>query len=238
VTRRTPQQWIRDLDQNVIVDSVIVHGGQVIYREQRPNRTGPGAVTFSDIDAVATPVRRVEGRRSRRAPMIFTVKAMLQRVGRLDVRFRVPLDAPTYDLAFRGALGSMPATAFNEFLERVYPWRIERGRVQRIHFDANIQNGVATGTVTPLYTDLSIKVTGRGADGLLGTGGVVGDAARGVASLVANWTEFNERNPAESGKPPRSGAIADTFTRRETLPALVWRSLRGGLLAVVRKEDK
>jgi hypothetical protein len=137
-------------------------------------------------------------------------------------------------MAFAGTLGPMAAARLNEFLERVYPWKIARGQIQRIDFDVRVRAGVASGTVTPHYRDLSIKVTGRGADGLLGTGGVIGDAARGVASAMAR-AKVNGRNP-EAGKPASSGTVAYTFTQRETLVAFVWHSLRQGLLAIVRKE--
>lgn len=36
-------------------------------------------------------------------------------------------------------------------------------------------------------------------------------------------------------KEPRRRPISHTFTRNETLPAFLWASLRGGLMAVVRK---
>jgi hypothetical protein len=220
--RGTPQQWFAALDQPVDLDSVVVHSGQIVYREQQPDRVGPGTLTFAAVEAVATPVR--SGR-----TIVFAATALLQRTGRLDVRFTVPLAARTYDMAFSGKLGPMPATALNEFLERVYPWRIEKGQVQRITFHATVRNGVATGNVTPLYNDLSINVTGRGDQGLIGTGGVVGDVARGVANLMAA-SKINETNTAAAGE------INHPFTRHETLPGFVWHSLRQGLLAVVKSE--
>ena len=149
--------------------------------------------------------------------MTLTTTSSLQKAGRFDVEFTVPLDAPRFDMGFRGTLGAMPATAFNDFVEPIYPWRIEEGKLSSIKFTATVQNGVATGTVTPVYRDLNVDVTGKGATGILGSGGVIGNAARGIASLAANVMKVNTNNPDDPDhptKPPQVGVIRHVFNGR------------------------
>jgi hypothetical protein len=69
----------------------------------------------------------------------------------------------------------------------------------------------------------------------MGTGGVIGDAARGIATAVGNLTELRGDNPADGETEPRRGPIDHTFTPDQTLPTFLWKSLRGGLLAVVQQ---
>lgn len=232
---RTPQQWIADLGQTVAVDSVAVHEGEVEYREVRPDQAAPGVLTFSHIEATAAPVLHIDGRKTTGDSLTLVATAQLLRAGRLDVRVAVPLDAPTFDMAFSGTLGPMPATAFNLVLEHLETWKIAHGQVERIGFSATVRRGVARGAITPLYTDLSVRVTGHGSGGILGSGGIIGGAARGLASLAANWTKVKGRNPDDPAKPPRSGRITHAFTPLETLPGFLWFSLRDGLLAVLLK---
>jgi len=104
-----------------------------------------------------------------------------------------------------------------------------------ISFDANVRRGVARGVAVPRYKDLSIEVTGRGATGVLGQGGVIGGAARGIATVVGNATELRGDNPADGETEPRRGPINHTFTPDQTLPRFLWVSLRGGLMAVLQK---
>jgi hypothetical protein len=233
--RRTPQKWIADLERSVRIDSVLVQGGEVRYREQRPRHAKPGVMTFARLEAVAVNVRHVAGRRRRGDAMALRATAYLQHAGRLDAQFVVPLDAPGFDMTFKGALGPMPAAGLNAFVQETFALRVEKGRIIGIRFDARVANGVARGGITPCYTDLSIRVTGRGSTGILGTGGVVGDVARGVATFVANLTELHADNPGDGEKAPRGGTINHTFNSHETLPAFLWASLRDGLFAVVRK---
>lgn len=231
---RTPQQWIADLGQTVNVDSVVVHQGEVEYRELRPNQAGPGVLTFTHIEATAAPVHHIDGRQASGDSMIFVATAELLRAGRLDVRIGVPLDAPGLDMAYSGTLGPMPATAFNQVIEHVDNWRITHGRVEGISFGATVHHGIARGTLTPRYADLSIEVTGHGSTGILGAHGIFGGAARGLASIMAR-DQINRDNPAGRAKPPRRGPITHVFTPSETLPSFLWRSLREGLLAVLKK---
>ena len=233
--RRTPQRWIADLARSVRIDSVLIRDGEIVYREQRARHPQPGVMTFARLEAVAVNVRHVVGQRRAAEPMTLHATAYLQNAGRLDAQFVAPLDAPTFDMTFRGTLGPMPATGFNAFIHETSPLRLAKGRIVEIAFDAMVANGVARGTVTPRYHDLTVEVTGRGSKGILGTGGVIGDAARGIATLVGNLTELRSDNPDDSATAPRIGPINHTFTSRETLPAFLWASIRDGLFAVVRK---
>ena len=129
----------------------------------------------------------------------------------------------------------MPAATLNAFIQETFALRLDKGRVVGIDFAASVANGLAQGAIVPRYKDLSIEVTGSGAKGILGTGGVVGEAARDIASFVGNETKLRADNPDDGQTTPRRGPIDHTFAPSETLPAFLWISLRGGLMAVVRK---
>jgi hypothetical protein len=235
--RRSPQQWLADLDQSLSFDSILLREGAVVYRENRPDHSHPGVITFAHLQATAINAHHWDWRRARGETMTLNTTSYLQKAGRFDVQFTIPLDAPTFDMAFRGTLGAMPATAFNAFVEEIFPWRIDKGQVANIKFAAAVKNGVAHGTITPVYRDLKVEVTGSGAKGILGAGGVVGSAARGIASLAANVAKVNTNNPDDPDHPtklPETGVIRHVFTRRESLPGFLWISVRDGLLPILK----
>lgn len=232
---RTPQRWIADLNRTLSVDSVVVRDGEIVYRERRADHAQPGVMTFARLHAVAVNVSHFVGRRTTGDPMTLTATAHLQNMGRLDVQFVVPLDAPRFAMRFRGTLGGMPATSLNAFVREILPLRLTHGRVVGISFGATVADGVARGTVTPRYHDLSVAVTRRGSTGIMGGGGLLGGAARGIASFMGNWLKVRANNPDAADTVPRSGTIRHTFTSDQTLPAFLWVSVRGGLLAVVKK---
>lgn len=232
---RTPQGWIADLHRTLSVDSVLVRNAELVYRERHAGRAQPGVLTFARIEVVAVNVSHVMGRRTVGDPMTLSATAHLQNLGRLDVQFVVPLDAPRFDMTFRGTLGAMPAASLNSFIQETFPLRITKGRVAGISFSATVANGVARGTITPRYNDLSVAVTRRGSGGILGEGGILGGAARGIASAMGNLLKVRANNPDNAETAPRRGTIRHTFTSHESVPSFLWASVREGLLAVVRK---
>ena len=231
---RTPQQWIADLGLTLRLDSVVVRNAEVVYREQAAGRTRPGVMTFADVQATAVNVNHHIDRRTGSDTMSLAITARLQNAAPLAVQFAIPLDAPRFDMTFRGTLGAMSAADLNPFVEEVYPLRIADGRVTGIRFGAGVSAGVARGWITPRFTDLSVSVMRRGSGGILGRRGIFGGAARGIASMMANW-QVRGNNPGGPTKPPLSGRIHSVFRSDQTLPAFLWAGVAGGLLQVVKQ---
>lgn len=231
---RTPQQWIADLDETLILDSLRLRNGELVYREHAPGREQPGVFTFSRIDVAGANVTHFVGRRTSSDPMTLTARAHIQGAGRLDVRAVVPLDAPRFDMTLRGTLGAMSVPLLNPFVVETKALQIESGQLAGVAFSVGVRNGVAIGTITPRFNDLSISVTRDGSKGILGGGGVFGGAARGIAN-VASGMMVRANNPAKPASAPRIGAIGHTFTPDETLVGFFWTGVRDGLLSVVKR---
>jgi hypothetical protein len=232
---RTPQQWIADLDETVSLDSLFVRNGAVVYREHAPGRARPGVITFARIDVAAANLSHFVGRRTSEDPMTLTARAHIQNAGPVQVQLVMPLDAPHFDMRIRGTLGAMAAQEFNPFAVPTGAMQIENGAVTGGSFAMTVNHGIAIGSITPRFTDLSISVTQKGSTGILGNGGIIGGAARGIASFAANKLALRSNNPDSPADAPRIGTISHTFRSSETLIAFLWVSLRDGLLSVVKK---
>ena len=137
-------------------------------------------------------------------------------------------------MTLRGTLGAMPAPVLNPFVVETRALQIEGGEVGGVAFTMAVKNGFAVGTITPRFNDLSVSVTRRGSAGILGGGGIVGGAARGIDSFATKW-RLRANNPDSPAQAPRVGTIRHTFTPDETLIALLWVSLRDGLFLVLKK---
>jgi hypothetical protein len=232
-TREAPQQWLSNEFGTVAIDTVSITGNLTL-RELRPSQN-TAVLTFNDIEAVAANVRHVTGRSSDDA-MTLSLAARLQNAGLLRARFEVPLDAPRLDMTYSGSLGAMNAAVLNRFVEPAARVRITSGRVTNgIRFDVRVRDGVATGTITPLYDQLRVKVMRQESHGILGSRGFFGSVARRVASFVANERMIRDDNPDNPGETVRVGRINRRFEAGEKLPKFIWESLRDGLLAVIEK---
>jgi hypothetical protein len=192
-------------------------------------------ITFARINVAAANVSHFVGRRTSADPMTLRAQAYIQNVGEINVHVAIPLDAPRFDMRLRGTLGAMPAQAFNTFAVPTGALQIENGQVATSTFRVTVHHGVASGEITPRFNDLSVSITRKGSTGILGNGGILGGAARGIASFAANKLVMRANNPDNATSAPHSGTISHTYKSSETLIAFLWLSLRDGLLAVIKK---
>lgn len=110
--RRTPQQVAAGAGPALRLDTVLVTGGTIAYRERRPGRERAGVVTFDTVRGNDTRSAFA----SRGKPLRLRASARLMGEGSLTVQSSVPLDAPDFRYELSGKLGKMPAGAFNRFL--------------------------------------------------------------------------------------------------------------------------
>jgi hypothetical protein len=233
--RRTPQQWIADLNTLVRVDSVLLQRGRVEYRLRRPERKDFGLITFGRINALALGVNTGPSGAATRAPLRLSFTTQFQDSARLTAHFAVPLRGRRFDMTYRGTLGPMSAGHLNQFVEATTPMRIVRGEVVGIEFGATVSNGLTLGTVTPRYNNLTFAVNQEGSNGLKGRNGFFGSIARTVASFAVNWKGINAGNPGDPRNTPQAGKIHHPFRTEEALVDYIWYGLRDGLADVLRK---
>lgn len=233
-TREAPQQWLSNEFGTLAIDTITVTGGLTL-RERRPSQN-VATLSFNNIEATAANVRHVSGRRSSDEALTLVLSARLQNAGLLRASVEVPLDAPRLDMRYSGSLGAMNAAALNRFVEPAARVRITSGRVTSgIRFSVTVRDGLATGTITPLYDQLRVKVLRRETHGILGSRGFFGAVARRAASFVANERMIRDDNPDNPGEQVRVGRINRRFAPGEKLPKFVWEGLRDGLLSVIQK---
>jgi hypothetical protein len=232
--RRIPQRWVADLGQSLHIDTLEVLSGSVTYTEAEAGRDNRGVLQFARLHAMATNVHHIDGRRTMGDPMTLVTRAFLQDRGQLDARFVVPLDAPTFEMTYKGTLGAMPVMPMNALIEEILPVKLQGGNVRKLSFDVEVRDGISIGSVTPLYDGLALSFTEAGNDGVMGQRGLLGRAARGVVGLAAK-TQIRSANPENAGAPPVIGVIRRPWRISETLPSFLWQSLKGGLQMVVRK---
>jgi len=230
---RTIQGWVQTRPRDIRIDTVRIRGAEVTYEEWAERRDSPGRLTISRIDALGTSFRHVPGAITTDYPFILNVTALLVGRGRLRAHFEVPLDAGRFTMSATGNLGPMPMLAFNDFVSKILPAQVKGGDLQGLDFAFRVSDGLARGRLTPLFTGLSVDVTGEGATGVLGNRGLIGGIVRGVAETAAGL-KVRSNNPDRPGQAPRVGTIERRFSG-ESLPSYFVKTLLSGLMPVVIK---
>jgi len=230
---RTIQGYVQTRPRDFRIDTIRVRGAEVTYEEWAERRDSPGRLAITRIDALGTSFRHVPGAITTDDPFILNVTALIVGRGRLRARFEVPLDAGRFTMMATGSLGPMPMAAFNDFVSKIVPAQVKGGDLQGLDFSFRVTDGVARGRLTPLFTGLSVDVTGEGATGVLGNRGIIGGIVRGAAETAAGM-KVRSNNPGHPNEAPRVGTIERRFNG-ESLPSFFVKSLLSGLMPVVIK---
>ncbi len=221
---RTPQQVAARPGQAVRLDTVLVTGGTIIYREREPETDRPGVLSF---DAVRGRVLHLD-LPSRGKPLRISAAARLMNEGLLAVEATVPLDAPDFRYELSGKLGKMPAKAFNRFLAVNEAFELDGGMVEEVEFRQSVRGSRATTTITPRYRDLSVASADEG-------GGVLGRVKRAMKEFVAQALVVRSSNPDEDGENLRTARTVRRYDPTTTWIQFVWLGVRDGLMEALKE---
>ena len=221
---RTPQQVATDPELALRLDSVIVRGGTIVYREREQESDRPGRVTFDAVRATILDLHLPP----RGKPLRIVAGARLMKQGLLAVEVSVPLDAPDFRYELSGKVGRMSAASFNQFLGENESFEFEDGRIEGITFRQTARSGRATTMLTPRYRDLSVEPTGDG-------GGLVGSVTRAVEEFIADAFVVRSRNPDEDGGNLRTARTVRRYHPAQSWMQFLWFGLRDGLKETLKE---
>ncbi len=202
------------------IDTVSVIDGEVVYHELDVGKPEPGEVSFTAITASITGFTS-RGVAGKSPPLRIETHSTLFGMGKLDAYATVPLTASGFDATYHGRLGPMPAVAINQYAEKSLPVTIEGGQFEEVTFSVRSVNGRATGNITPVYKDLSVRVHDKQAS-------FFKRVEYSVVTFLAKEFFIRHDNPAKEGQPPRVGAIDHTFAG-ESIVQFLWFAVRDGI---------
>lgn len=112
--------------------------------------------------------------------------------GKLDVNFKFDLNAKDGAFAYHGALVDMDGKALNRITKPLAMVRINSGHIDKLEFDIDANDRLATGKVNFAYKDLSVALLKK----IKGENRLV---KQGLISFLANALVINSDNPNAQG---------------------------------------
>jgi hypothetical protein len=220
---RMPNEFLADLNDTVVCDSVEMIDGNLRYSERMATGRKPATLTFGGMHVVVT---GVAGRPGRFVESAVQASGQLAGGGTMDVALSIPLAGTPGSFRFAGSLTGMELERLNSFIEVSDDMRIKSGTLESAAFDIDVYEGSATGSVRALYRNLVIaSINDRtGSEG-------------GVIDRFSSWISKNIKIRG-TNSPGRSGTLkvgTVKYTRKRTDPffGFTWFALRSGIGDVV-----
>jgi len=221
---KMPHEAFRAIQQAVRIDTIHVSDGHIRYAELAEEGTQPGAISFEHVFASIYNVTNDPERMTPATPAVVDATTRVAGAGRLQTTIRLPLLTPHLSVAYRGRLGPMDARAFNATFVDLAGIRIESGQIDSLRFEADAQQGKATGTLRGVYRDLEVETLDQ----------ATGDRGLGerLKTLFLNNIALDSNNRPD-GDTLHAVSIDHTHKEGHSFFKFLWLSVRSGLFSLI-----
>jgi hypothetical protein len=199
--------------------------GRVEYSKRADDGVRPGTIRFEDIWATIYNVTNDPARMTDETPAVVDARTLVAGAGLLQTRIDYQLLAPELTIQYRGEVGDMPATAFNEIFVDLSGVEIKSGQIDSIWFSIQVQRDEARGLLQVLYRDLKIELLDK----------ATGERSlrNRIATFIANNMILNEENQPTVDTPAKVIVIRQQRPPEKRLFKFMWHTLREGLFTTI-----
>jgi hypothetical protein len=203
----------------VRVDEFVIKNGSVHYSEIAKNGARPGTMRFEEVNVTMRGITNQHAAAS--LPCRVDVHTLLVGVGPTDLTLDYDLAAPQLLLRYRGSIGRMPATNFNEMLVDLDGLRVTSGVLDSTWFDFDVREDRAAGRVQVLYHDLSSEVVDK----------VTRDSGVGekLKTFLNNTFVVTSANPPTPDVPALVVPVRQERVPKDNLFRFLWVIVREGV---------
>ncbi|MEX0660226.1 MAG: hypothetical protein WEA58_05415 [Balneolaceae bacterium] len=202
-----------DLDFAVDMDSVSWTNGLVSYEETEEDQERSGRVFFDEIDLQIVDLQN----RDTDSPITINAETMFMEESMLNVDFSFSLDDNGRQ-TIQGELAPIDLEIINPVIEPLAFIRISDGRAERLTFEFEASDFLATGEMIVIYDNLNIEK--------LDSETLEQDVGSRVVSFVANLAVVKSSNSEDD---PRVGEINFERQKDRSTFSYWWKALRSGL---------
>lgn len=217
--KKMPHEILRSVGFPLTVDSVLVKNLDIVFNETK--ESGKGVLHFSNTYSKVLNLTNDSLRMTDSTPARIYASCQLMGKGPLDLAVRLPLHTQGFFCSYQVTIGSIPMMEFNPLFEKDN-LEFDDGTLKSLRMDVRVSNGLGTGTLEAVYSDL--KITLRKPEN---------DKKRGVASLFANILIRNDNKSASQSASSRTGDIRYERMPGDDFMRFLWRTARCGLLDIL-----
>jgi hypothetical protein len=216
------QTAIAGMPLQVNIARVKVVNGKLAYGEIVQGASGPGQLTFTALDVLATGICNDPDSISKGQSMIVDAKGLLMGISEARLHLRLPVGDPHERFSFYGSLTGMPAEALNPLITPLASLEAKSGNINSLEYFGIARSDTAIGRLQFLYQVLDMS--------MLKKSGEDGEPAHEnkLLSFLAR-TVIQKNNP----HPGKDAQTAYMFFERDLNKGFfnfLWKSIQSGIM--------
>lgn len=202
-----PQQQLMHLPFSLTIGSIVFTRSFIEYKERNSKSDSSGRLRFYDIHARIRNVtnRRADVQKDRRCIVDF--HARLLNKAPVQAHLVMLLRDPKGRFNIQGDIGSIDAPSLNPLTEPMGLARMEKGRVDHLHFAIDGNDSIGNGRITLQYKDLKVSMLKKDKDG-------PGLDKKELASFFANLAI---KNSSKTNAPPNGRSAFSPYLEQVVL---------------------
>lgn len=213
-----PQQQLMNVPFPLTINNIVFTHSFIEYKERNGRSDSTGKLRFYDIHAGIRNVtnRQADLQKDRRCIVDF--HARLLNKAPVQARLVMKLKDPKGRFNIRGDIGSIDAPDLNPLTEPMGLARMEKGRIDHLHFDIDGADSIGNGRITLQYEDLKVSLLKKDKEhGQLDK--------KDLASLFAN---ILIKNSSKTGD-PKTKEVHFQRILNKSFFNLIWKTLFTGI---------
>ncbi|WP_338759324.1 hypothetical protein WAF17_11515 [Bernardetia sp. ABR2-2B] len=202
--KKMPYEWKIGL----AIDTLQIEKGNIVYSERAEGLDGIGSLAFDSLNMMALNFHNFEESQ----PAKIKADMYFMKESRIEIAMEMPLNTDTFEGSIKGFCTEIEIPSLNKMLSPITRFEANRGVIRRAEFDANINDGYATGTFIITYDGLEVTLLKKNSNkkrkflsGLINT--VIDKNVEGKEGKIKYQREYND-----------------------SLLRYVWRVIRSGLI--------
>lgn len=214
---KMPNEILKNLDVKFDLKNINLKNGELLIKSLQDWSKKPAVLSFTNINTEINNICSIFGKNDICA---IDANANLADRGKLQLNLKYPLQSQMLNFNYTGSLDSMSAIPLNNWLEVENLVRVKSGKIDKITFSGDVEDGITKISEKPLYHNISIKKLSKTDKG-----------EETIASFLFNTFKLRKSNPDDNG----TKAVTIFYTKKDEDAFLdvLWIPIRNGLGKVV-----
>jgi hypothetical protein len=217
---RYPQKQIQDLPIPILIRKATLVHSFIEYKEKNPKSDTSGKLQFFQVHGTVNNITNRPDAISKNNKCIIFINAKLMDQLGVNAKVTLLLRNPNGNFMFEGDTKAIAVSALNPISVPMGLTRLERGNINKCHFDFAADDSSSTGKISLLYDDLKITL-------LKENRREEKDKRKVIPSLVSNII-IRKSNPGKGGN-QRTADVHFKWKESKSFLNVIWNSIFLGL---------